>query len=152
VKGELRVATDLISARPAEESVRNLVARWGGHQELFKDGFVGVPESFLTHYALLKPYSLTVSEAMFVVQLMAHKWTPDPPFPSYRTLAKRMGVTDKMARRYAVNLERKGFLKREGRIGGTNAFDLRPLFEILAKAVEAEKATAAERRGSWQKM
>jgi hypothetical protein len=147
------MATDLVSARPGEEPVRNMGARWGGHTELFSDGFVGVPETFLTHYATLKPYSLTVSEAMFVLHLMAHKWTPDPPFPSYRTLAKRMGVTDKMARRYASNLEKKGLLKREGRIGGTNAFDLTPLFQILVTTIAAERtaAAAAERRPAWQR-
>lgn len=145
------MAPDVISARPSDESIRNLAARWGGHHDLFGDGFVGVPETFLTHYAVLKPYALTVSEAMFVVQLMAHKWTPEPPFPSYRTLAKRMGVTAKMARRYAANLEQKGLLKREARIGGTNAFDLKPLFETLLKAVQTEKAAAAERRPAWQK-
>ena len=31
---------------------------------------------------------LTAAEAMFVVQLMAFKWTEDAPFPSYMTLAK----------------------------------------------------------------
>lgn len=51
----------------------------------------------------------------------------------------RIGVTDKMVRRYAANLEGKGYLRREARIGNTNSFDLNPLFAALAKALEEEK-------------
>jgi hypothetical protein len=43
-----------------------------------------------------------------------------------------MGVTDKMVRRYAANLEGKGYLRREVRIGSTNTFHLNPLFAALA--------------------
>ena len=125
---------------PSGGSNHKLAIRWGGHDSLFADGWVGVPDAFLRHYATLKPYGLTHSEAMFVLQLMAYKWTSKAPFPSYGTLAKRMGVTDKMVRRYAAQLEEKGYLKREARIGSTNAFDLTPLFDALQRAIEQEKA------------
>lgn len=125
---------------------RKLAARWGGHEQLFArpEGWVGVPDAFLRHYANLQPYGgLTVGEAMFVIQLMSFKWSDNSPFPSYKTLARRMGVSDKMVRRYAANLEAKGCLKREGRIGSTNRFDLTPLFEALRSALEAERKAAA---------
>ena len=125
---------------------RKLATRWGGHEELFArpEGWVGVPDGFLRNYAKLGPYGgLTVGEAMFVVQLMAFKWTQDAPFPSYKKLARRMGISDKMVRRYAANLEAKGYLNREARIGSTNAFDLTPLFAALEKALELERKAAA---------
>ena len=125
---------------------RKLAVRWGGHDELFAspEGWVGVPDAFLRNYAKLPLYGgLTVSEAMFVLQLMSFKWTGDAPFPSYKTLARRMGVTDKMVRRYAANLEAKGYLKRGARIGSTNTFALEPLFTALQKALELERQAAA---------
>ncbi len=47
-----------------------------------------------------------------------------------------------MVRRYAANLEGKGYLRRQMRIGSTNQFDLVPLFEALKVAVEDEEAEA----------
>ena len=98
-----------------------LVARWGNHDALFngREGWVGVPDAFLRCYGKLQPYGLTTAEAMFVLQLMAYKWTEEAPFPSYTTLAKRMGVTPKMVRRYAKALEEKGYMKRKARIGSS---------------------------------
>jgi hypothetical protein len=103
---------------------RKLAVRWGGQEILFArpEGWVGVPDSFLRLYARLKPYALTVGEAMFVLELMSYKWSENAPFPSYKSLAARMGVTDKMVRRYAANLEGKGYLRREARIGSTNTY------------------------------
>lgn len=76
---------------------------------------------------------------MFVLELMYNKWSGDAPFPSYKSLAARMGLTDKMVRRYAANLEGKGYLRRQARIGNTNSFDLNPLFTALATALQEEK-------------
>jgi hypothetical protein len=120
---------------------RKLAVRWGGQESLFArpEGWVGVPDSFLRLYARLKPYALTVGETMFVLELMAYKWSETAPFPSYKSLAARMGVTDKMVRRYAANLEGKGYLQREARIGSTNTFNLNRLFAALAAALEEEK-------------
>ena len=116
-------------ATPASLTInRKLAIRWGEQEILFArpEGWVGVPDSFLRLYPVLKPYSLTVGEAMFVLQLMSYKWSQNAPFPSYKSLAARMGVTDKMVRRYAANLEGKGYLRRTARIGSTNTFDLNP--------------------------
>lgn len=134
-----------VVALPNPESAtvnHKLVARWGGHDSLFIHGWLGLPVTFLEHYPELKPYGLTAGEAMFIIQLMAYKWTEAAPFPSYKTLAKRMGVTDKMVRRYAAAVEAKGYLVREGRIGRSNSFNLSPLFEALREAVE-QKTQAA---------
>jgi hypothetical protein len=66
--------------------------------------YVAVVHGFLEHYASMKPYPLTTGEAMFVVHLMKYKWGEDAPFPGYKTLARQMGVSDKMARRYAIRV------------------------------------------------
>src|SRR6267154_1665070 len=90
---------------------RSASARWGDKPELFATGFIVVPHSFLHRYAALKP-PLTPGEALFVLHLMSFKWDRDLPYPSYKTLAQRMGITDKMARRYAQSLDKKGYLRR----------------------------------------
>ena len=145
-KNSRAVVTRPIRSAEGTSVNRKLVTRWGGHDELFAspEGWVGVPDAFLRNYANLQSYGgLTVGEAMFVLQLMAFKWTGEDPFPSYKTLARRMGVTDKMVRRYAAKLEGKGYLKRRAQIGGTNTFDLKPLFAAVRKALELERKAAA---------
>lgn len=116
------------------ESAHSFIKRWK-HRNLFERGYLVVPSLFLHHYAHLKPHSLTPGEAMFVLHLMEFKWDAKAPFPGYKTLAVRMGLSDKMVRRYAQSLEAKKYLKREMRVGRTNRFDLTPLFDALSKAV-----------------
>ena len=73
-----------------------------------------------------------------MLHVMEHKWDQAAPFPSYGTLARRMGVSTKMVRRYAQALDEKGYLKRLVRTGNTNCFDLGPLFNKLLEVVETE--------------
>jgi hypothetical protein len=127
-----------VSSKVAAATARSFAKRWK-HYELFARGFVAVPTLFLHHYAHLKPHALTTGEALFVLHLMEFKWDADAPFPGYSTLAQRMGISDKMARRHAQRLDAKKYLRREIRKGQTNRFDLSPLFDALLKAVEEEK-------------
>lgn len=128
------------------ESARSFVKRWK-HKNLFERGFLVVPTLFLQHYAHLNPHPLSPGEALFVLHLMEFKWDANAPFPGYKTLATRMGVSDKMVRRYAQSLEAKKYLRREIRAGQTNRFDLTPLFDALSKAVEQKrKRQAATKR------
>src|ERR1700722_5875538 len=70
-------------------------ARWK-HERLFSRGYLAVPIAFLEHYARLKKYGgLTHAEAMFILHVMSFKWGERAPFPSYATLAKRMGTGPK---------------------------------------------------------
>ena len=117
----------------------SLAARWGSSQ-LFNEGFVGVPATLVTRYARL---GLSTSEFVFVLQLMLFKWSDESPFPSYKVVAKRMGVTTEMARRHARSLESKGLLQRRQRIGQSNLFDLLPLTHHLQKLLKAEQTAGS---------
>jgi predicted ArsR family transcriptional regulator len=64
---------------------------------------------------------------------MSFKWDREMPYPTYATLAKRMGITDKMARRYAQSLDKKGYLRRHYQRKAANRFDLTGLFEALSR-------------------
>lgn len=112
---------------------------------LKKDGHVQVSAYFLDHYHHLQPYGLTHGEAMFVVHLMQFKWGSQAPFPSYGTLAEKMGVTVKTARRLAASLQQKQYLWREFRTGSTNRFHLDKLIEALV-AHKTGPATAPPKK------
>jgi len=107
--------------------------------ELESNGHVQVSTFFLENYHRLKPYSLTHGEAMFIVHLMQHKWGEAAPYPGYKTIAKRMGVSDKTARRLAKSLEDKKYLVREVRQANTNRFHLTKLMTALVGLKKAAK-------------
>lgn len=111
---------------------------WG---PVLSKSFVPIATAFLENYASLQP-PISTGEAMFIIQLMRHKWNEDAPYPSYRRIASRMGVGEKAARRHAASLEAKGYLVRERRQSQTNLFRLEALFIALEKRVE-EKVKAA---------
>ena len=141
--------SDPLFAELFDKENRSFANRWH-HPELFTGGFVAVPNVFLRHYAHLKPHRLTLGEVLFVLHLMEFKWDSNAPFPGYGTIAKRMGVSDKMARRHAQSLEAKKYLRREIRRGRTNRFDLSPLFDALLMAVQIEaksRAATKQRKG-----
>jgi helix-turn-helix protein len=126
--------------RTSTSGPRSPTERWGGDNVIFDEGFLSVPVRFLRRYASLNP-PLTAGEALFVLQLMTFKWERAAPFPSYNTIARVMGVTDKMARRYAQGLEKKRYLIRQFQRRAPNKFDLTGLFDALAMAngVKREK-------------
>jgi DNA-binding MarR family transcriptional regulator len=107
--------------------------------ELEDNGHVRISTFFLENYHRLKPYSLTHGEAMFIVHLMQHKWGADAPYPGYKMIAKRMGVSDKTARRLAKSLEDKKYLVREVRQANTNRFHLTKLMGALVVLKNATK-------------
>ena len=125
----------------APKKSRTYADRWK-YPELLTPGYLVVPSIFLLHYSRLKPYSLTNGEVLLVLHLMDHKWDQAAPFPSYGTLARRMGVSTKMVRRYAQTLEQKGYLQRVTRTGNTNLFDLGPLFNKLLEVVQTGDQTS----------
>jgi Helix-turn-helix domain len=109
---------------------RMVSSRWT--PELVAGGWTPVADYFLDSYTKLDP-PISTSEAMLVIHLMRHKWDDAPPFPGFKTLSKRMGITSTSVRNHARSLEKKGYLHRMKRIGTTNHFDLVPLFVALEK-------------------
>jgi predicted ArsR family transcriptional regulator len=83
---------------------------------------------------------------------MSFKWDEKLPYPGFKTLAKRMGITDTQARSHARSLEQKGYLVRKMRKGQTNKFDLGKLFAVLelkAEAKRKEKAIEQDALEEW---
>jgi Mn-dependent DtxR family transcriptional regulator len=108
---------------------RVVSSRWT--PALAKAGWTPVVNFFLDNYHRLEPEPLRYVEAMFVIHLMRHKWDGNAPYPGFRSLAKRMGISPQSARIYARKLQTKGYLVREFKTGETNRFHLKKLFEAL---------------------
>jgi len=70
---------------------------------------------------------------------MVYKWDEQAPFPGYKALADRMGVSEVYARKLGRSLNAKGHIRRQPRVGQTNLFDLQPLFDRLATHAAAER-------------
>lgn len=88
---------------------------------------------------------ITPAEVVFLLQVMSFKWDKEDPYPSYKTIAKQMGVSEPYVRKIARRLEEKSLLVRRTREGTTNKFDLTPLFEELSEIgseIEEERSTS----------
>ena len=109
---------------------RNLATRWT--PALAATGFTPVVDGFLNHYGEI---GITSGQAMFLIHLMSYKWTDGMPYPSFTTIAEKMGVSDTSVRAYARKLEQCGLLRRVERPGRTTTFDLTPLFQKLEEHI-----------------
>lgn len=137
-----------MATKDANKATQDIGARWGNKPEirasLDKHGFVGVPAVFLRRMSSVGGYGLTPAEAMFIIQVMSYKWSADAPFPAYKSIAERIGVSEVYARKLAKSLEQKGLLRRIRQKGTMNRYDLSPLFDALAKEVnELDKEKGA---------
>ena len=118
---------------PARKVSNLPAARWT--ETLVEHSFIPVSRTFLRSYGMLRP-QISPAEALFVIHLIDYKRDSNPPYPSYKTLAKYMGISDKMVREYAKRLEEKGYLRRMVRIAKPNLFDLNPLFAALEQRMK----------------
>jgi hypothetical protein len=119
---------------------RLVSTRWTAR--LVAGGWTPVADFFLDSYSRLDP-PLSTSEAMLIIHLMRHKWDREMPFPGFKTLARRMGITATSVRNHARSLEQKGYLRRHVQVGTTNRFDLEPLFAKLEALLASESAPRA---------
>src|SRR6266516_448771 len=123
-------------------SERSVAARWTPN--LAQKGWTPVSDVFLDNYHRLTP-PLKYSEAMFVIHLIRHKWDAKAPYPSFKVLAKRMGISPEAARLHARSLQDKGYLFREMQVGQTNKFHLNNLFIALEKLICKDTIAQVER-------
>jgi hypothetical protein len=116
---------------------RDVAKRWT--PVLARLGWTPVSDFFIDNFHRLDP-AIRHGEAMLVIVLMRHKWDDDPPFPGFKSVGKRLGISVTAARQLARSLEKKGYLIREKKIGTTNRFHLQPLFRALEDLHEKDRA------------
>jgi hypothetical protein len=146
-------STPLPKLKLAGEEVklkRDVASRWT--PKLAQAGWTPISTVFLHNYTKLQP-PITSSEAMLICQLMTHKWDKDRPYPGFKLIAERMGITHTAARNHARHLEQKNYVKRIKRVGTTNEFDLSPLFRalealLIAKVNRAKGSAPPDKRAA----
>jgi DNA replication protein len=116
------------------QSPRDIGRQWT--PKLKEAGFTAVSNLFLQHYR--DDLGITNTEAMLVIHLMHYKWDEDAPYPSFKTLAHRMGLTEQQVRAHALSLVRKKLMKKTLRLGKPNLFHLEPLFKRLEEIYDDE--------------
>lgn len=118
---------------------RGIASRWT--QRLADGGWTPIATAFLENYNKL---DITAVEAMFLIHLFSFKRDTRMPYPSFSTIAEKMGVTVSASRGYARRLEKRGLIRRVVRSGQTSQFDLTPLLEQLEKLVTDGKTLASK--------
>lgn len=105
-------------------------------------GFVAIPIAFLR---LQTKYSLTATEMLVIVNLLAHWWDPNRSvFPRTTTIAKRMGVDKRTVQRAINRAASLGLLSKERLDDGKRAYDFGPLARRLSKDVTLAYALQSE--------
>lgn len=120
-----------------------LTVRFG--DEVLQRGHTAVPNLVMDYYARL---GISPAEMLFTIHVWQHWWTARDPHPSLRTIAHKMSLSVRQAKRYVEALERKGFLNVVERFaphGGqlTNEFDYSPLIRAVVRAARADGALSA---------
>lgn len=118
-----------------------IVQIWG---DILDEGFTSVPNILLRYRNNLeiKPQHLAL-----IIDIMSFKWDSENPFPSYSTLARRAGVSERSIKRTTQDLEELNLLKRTPRFDKetgaqiTTVFDFRPLIKKLTEQIKKDKKT-----------
>ena len=107
--------------------------RWG--KEVADKGYFMKPRC-LSHCAA--QIGLKSAEAAVLDYLFMYWYDYDQErsiFPAHKTIAKALGLGESTIARHLCNLEAKGFLERELRLGNSNIYHLEPTLELIRKHI-----------------
>ncbi len=109
----------------------SIVVRFG--DAVLEAGHTSIPNLVLNHYAEL---GVTPGELVFALVCWQFKWGNRDPFPSLGTIATRMGLGRRQARRYAQGLRDKNLLvvtQRQDPERGwlSNTYDFGPFLKAV---------------------
>jgi len=128
-------------AKPNSEKV--LRQKW---RSSLDTGWTVIPSALIRGLPRLH---IGAGELAVLISLIDYWWAPDdPPWPSKKALAERLGVSQKTIQRHLAVLQQEGLIVREARhrVGGgqtSNLYDLTPLVAKLeAIAADMKKAEA----------
>lgn len=128
----------------APEDARTLSKKWG--KDTMAANYTVIPSALLRGQARL---AIGPNELAVLIHLIDHWWQPEAmPWPSKKTIADRLAVSNKTVQRAMVNLEQAGLVARKERYhktGGrtSNEYDLSPLVGKL-KPIARDIVKAAE--------
>lgn len=136
MEAHLELAADALPASHPEDEAAKITVKekWQG-AVTEGSGFVAVPMALLR---LQSKYSLSATDMLVLINLLAHWWDPTlPVFPRSSTIAKRMGVTVRTVQRSTNILEQKGLMTRGKMPDGKRTFIFDPLAKRLARDLPA---------------
>lgn len=144
-----RKSADIIPLpRKAEQSERAFTRRWGG--KVVDHGYTMVPQMF---FALQAELGLTCQQAMVLLHLLDHWWLTSTglPWPSKKTLATRLGMSERQVQRLLTDLENEGLITRRSRYyesGGqkSNAYEMAGLIDRLKRLEPAFRKLQATKK------
>ncbi len=119
------------SAEGTEQS-HTWASLWG--EECWAEGFVAVPNRLLTHAGAI---GLDAVGLALVVHLLSFARPGSSPWPAIKTLASRLGLSERHLRRQVVSLEEAGLVQRQARLGSSSAFDFGGLVQRLKAQIKA---------------
>ena len=110
-------------------------------------GYQPLPDVLLFHQHEL---GLSSEELNVVLNILAHWYAPERlPFPSAKTIGRRMGVSPRTIERYLMQLRKKGFLVKQRPLMGMRPkkqHDLTPLIKRLEPLARKRLEERRERR------
>ncbi len=119
---------------PAAPYAGRVRARFG---EAVDPGFFAVPVVLTLHQVEL---GLSSEEVNVLLNLLTHWYDPERmPFPSARTIAKRMGVSERTVQRLLLRMCRKELISKTKTLG-YRGYDLRPLVDKLVPFARKRRA------------
>ena len=110
-------------------------------QVIRREGIVPFPSAILHFF---RAFGLTPQEVWLLLELLAHRWSIQAPYPSIRRLADARGIPRSTLREYLSSLHEKGLLavveRARGDGGRTSSeFHLDPLFRRLQQLILADE-------------
>lgn len=135
------------------DNTTTLEEKWG--KVTMAQRFTVVPSIMLQGQRRL---GINANELAVLLHIMEHWWKADDlPWPSKRTIAERLDVSEKTVQRAAAKMEKMGLIQRKDRFlpnnnGRTsNAYDLAGLVERLTEiAEETAKLKAEGKKAVWK--
>jgi hypothetical protein len=139
----------LVDRRPQGESEKVLRIKWKSSLDA---GWTVIPSALLRGLPRLH---IGANELAVLICLIDYWWAPtDPPWPSKKALAERLGVSQRTIQRSLACLQEEGLIVSEARhmaSGGqtSNRYDLSPLvakLEVIAADMKGAETEAAKLR------
>lgn len=116
---------------------RDMASLWG--EAIAQRGFVQIPNYLVMLNQFLPEVDrLTPVQLLVIYQLVAAWWEKDKlPFPAMRTIATRIGVSERQVMRSIDELEKKNLIQRVKRqatgVRVSNAYDLSGLIDRMTR-------------------
>jgi len=135
------------TSKQQQPTIRENERKWT--KTLMDAGYTVIPDVILDRQQAL---GLDPVDVNILLQLLTHWWKADNlPYPSKRSIAERIGKTEKTVQRHIARLERAGFIQRVARHSPargqlTNVYDFTGLIKEATPFAKEALLRKSDRR------